>query len=178
MIPVVRPVVQLGARIDGGPGGVVVIVAEAPPADALKVSLDADAGDEAEAHVAAWRGSAGRVDGRAGPSAAMPLEERGRGRRADAVGAAVDGRGRRWGPWGPKMHLAAVAGDEAAALGEVDEGLRHQGEGDVEIDDKDAEDEDGEGKGGGDAGEDGERDGGDEEEGHDAGVERIEERHL
>lgn len=80
MIPVVRPVVQLGARIDGGPGGVVVIViAEAPPANALKVSLDANAGDEAEANVAARRGGAGRVDGRAGPAAAMPLEERGRG---------------------------------------------------------------------------------------------------
>lgn len=76
------------------------------------------------------------------------------------------------------MVLAAVAGDEAAALGEVGERLRHQGEGDVEVDDKDAEDEDGEGEGGGDAGEDGERDGGDEEEGHDAGVEGIEERHL
>lgn len=58
------------------------------------------------------------------------------------------------------------------------ERLRHQREGDVEVDDEDAEDEDGEGKGGGDAGEDGERDGGDEEQGHDAGIERIEERHL
>lgn len=76
------------------------------------------------------------------------------------------------------MVLAAAAGDEAAALGEVGERLRYQGESDVEVDDEDAEDEDGEGEGGGDAGEDGERDGGDEEEGHDAGVEGIEERHL
>lgn len=72
-----------------------------------------------------------------------------------------------------------AAGDEAAAaLDEVGKGLRYEREGDVEVDDEDAEDEDGEGKGGGDAGEDGERDGGDEEQGHDAGVERIEERHL
>lgn len=79
-MPVVRPVVQqLGARIDGGPGGVVVVVvSEAPPANAFKVSLGADAGDEAEANVAGRRGGAG-VDGRAGPAAAMPLEERRRG---------------------------------------------------------------------------------------------------
>lgn len=172
-MPVVRPVVQqLGARVDGHPGGVVVVVvAEAPPANALKVPLGADAGDEAQANVAPGRHGAG-VDGRAGPAAAVPLEKRGRGGRADAVGAAVDGRRRRWRPWGPEM------GSFAAALDEVGEGLRYEREGDVEVDDEDAEDEDGEGKGGGDAGEDGERDGGDEEQGHDAGVERIEERHL
>lgn len=63
------------------------------------------------------------------------------------------------------------------ALGEVGQGLRDQGERNVEVDDEDAEDEDGEGEGGGDAGEDGQRDGGDDEEGHDAGVDGIEERH-
>lgn len=80
MMPVVRAVVQqLGARVDGGPGGVVVVVvAEAPAANALKVSLGADAGDEAEANVAAGRSSAG-VDGRAGPATTVPLEQRGRG---------------------------------------------------------------------------------------------------
>lgn len=78
-MPVVRAVVQqLGARIDRGPGVVVVVVAEAPAANALKVSLGADAGDEAEANVAGGRGGAG-VDGRAGPAAAMPLEQSGRG---------------------------------------------------------------------------------------------------
>lgn len=76
------------------------------------------------------------------------------------------------------MGIFASDDEAAAALGEVGEGLRYEGEGDVEVDDEDAEDEDGEGKGGGDAGEDGEGDGGDEEQGHDAGVERIEERHL
>lgn len=97
-MPVVRPVVQqLGATIDGGPGVVVVVVSKAPAANALKVSLGADAGDEAEANVAGGRGGAG-VDGRAGPAAAVPLEQRGRGGRADAVGAAADGRRRRWRP--------------------------------------------------------------------------------
>lgn len=41
------------------------------------------------------------------------------------------------------------------ALGEMGQGLRDQGEGNVEVDDEDAEDEDGEGECGGDAGEDG-----------------------
>lgn len=79
-MPVVRPVVQqLGARVDGSPGGVVVVVvAEAPPANALKVPLGADAGDEAQADVAGGRRGAG-VDRRAGPAAAVPLEERRRG---------------------------------------------------------------------------------------------------
>lgn len=98
VMPVVRPVVQqLGATIDGGPGVVVVVVSKAPAANALKVSLGADAGDEAEANVAGGRGGAG-VDGRAGPAAAVPLEQRGRGGRADAVGAAADGGRRRWRP--------------------------------------------------------------------------------
>lgn len=55
--------------------------------------------------------------------------------------------------------------------------MRHHVDGDVEVYDGDAKHEHCKGEGGRDTCKDGERDGDDEEEGHDEGIDRVEERH-
>lgn len=59
-----------------------------------------------------------------------------------------------------------------------EEGCGHEGEGEVEVYEKDADDEDGEGQCGGDACEDGERDGEDEDGRDGQDVDGIEDAHL
>lgn len=84
-----QPVRKLGARVDGCPG--FVVVTQPPSADTFKVSLGADAGNEAQPNVAGGSRGPGRVDGGTGSAAAMPLEQGGRSRGADAVVATMDG---------------------------------------------------------------------------------------
>jgi hypothetical protein len=90
VIAIMQAVGKLGARVDGCPS--FVVVAQPPSTDTFKISLGADAGNEAQPNVAGGSHGPGRVDGGTGSAAAMPLEQGGRGRRADAVVAAVNRR--------------------------------------------------------------------------------------
>lgn len=88
MVASVLAIRQLEARVDGGPD---VIVAHTPAADTLKVSLCADAGDQAEPRVVSIvdgsDGAAREDAGRAWPATAAP-------RMMNEVGGRVRWRGR------------------------------------------------------------------------------------
>lgn len=109
---------------------------------------------------------------------------KGEGSRAGlpASGAGFDGRGVggscRWREIGDggveeRAHISAREREDAAA-GDV---LRYHVDGNVEVYNGDTEHQHGKGERGGDACEDGERDGNDEEEGHNEAVDWVEQRH-
>lgn len=171
---VVLLVRQLKPRVDGRP--CLVVTSETPTSNTFKVSVRANAWDQAECLFADGCDCAGGGQGAGTPTVSTTPKTGLESRRPRRWGRCII-KQRAWGRSVEELVMRTVAVRMVGTSFATAQVMRNEGQGDVDVDGEDTEDQDGKGDSGSDTSKEGQRDSDDEEERHDKGVDGVEERH-